>query len=181
MPAKNMSRKQTTANTHSLSPSPQTAGLLRRLAAMLYDAILSLALAFGITAGGILLRITLQGEELVRKQGVALQGEQTIWLQACVALALFLFFAGFWTKSGQTLGMQAWRLRIDNEEGGRISWQQAFIRYIGAAISAACLGLGYLWQLFDKDGRSWHDRWSRSRVVLLPSEKKHKVKKRKQP
>jgi uncharacterized RDD family membrane protein YckC len=30
------------------------------------------------------------------------------------------------------------------------------------------LGLGYFWILFDREGRAWHDRLSRTRVVLLP-------------
>ena len=36
-------------------------------------------------------------------------------------LESFAFFAYFWIFRGQTLGMQAWRLRIDNLEG----WHEA--------------------------------------------------------
>lgn len=173
--AKNPSAANKAVENKPSDTTPTTAGLLRRLAAMFYDAILSLALAFSITAAGILLRIATQGEELVREQGVALQDEQIIYLQLSIAAMLFLFFGGFWTKTGQTLGMQAWRLRIDNEEGERISWRQALIRYLGAAVSGACLGLGYLWLIVDKDQRTWHDRWSHSQVVLLPRQSKSKT------
>ncbi|RCI69267.1 RDD family protein, partial [Pseudomonas aeruginosa] len=29
-------------------------------------------------------------------------------------------------------------------------------------------GLGFLWMLWDKDKRTWHDRYSESQVVRLP-------------
>jgi len=48
-------------------------------------------------------------------------------------LVLFLFFGWFWTRSGQTLGMQAWRLLlISTKSQNTISWQQAMQRFISA-------------------------------------------------
>ncbi len=90
-------------------------------------------------------------------------------LQIPLACAVVLFFGWFWTRSGQTLGMQAWRLRIETLEGDRIGTSQVLLRIGGAAISLACFGLGYLWILFDPAKRAWHDRISRSRVVVLPA------------
>lgn len=37
-----------------------------------------------------------------------------------------------------------------------------------AIASWLCLGLGFLWMLWDKDKRTWHDRYSESQVVRLP-------------
>ncbi len=79
-----------------------------------------------------------------------------------------LFFGWFWTRSGQTLGMQAWRLRVQQPDGSPISWRQALVRMGGAVLSALCLGAGYWWLLFDRERRTWHDRLSGTRVVLLP-------------
>ena len=42
------------------------------------------------------------------------------------------------------------------------------IRCLGALLSAACLGLGYLWKLVDRNHRYWHDYLSGTRLVLLP-------------
>src|SRR5690554_7229397 len=48
-------------------------------------------------------------------------------------LVLYLFFAYFWTRLGQTLGMQVWRIRIENLDGTSVSWTQALFRYGTAA------------------------------------------------
>ena len=34
-------------------------------------------------------------------------------------------------------------------------------------LAALPLGLGYLWMLFDRDGLTWHDRLSHTRLVLV--------------
>jgi hypothetical protein len=39
---------------------------------------------------------------------------------------------------------------------------------MAAIFSAAALGMGYWWIMFDSNKLSWHDRWSNSRVVQLP-------------
>lgn len=79
-------------------------------------------------------------------------------------LELYAFFTWFWTRRGQTLGMLAWRLRIETEDGRPLTLTQATLRFLGALASFACLGLGYLWVLFDPHGRSWSDLLSSSRV-----------------
>jgi hypothetical protein len=44
----------------------------------------------------------------------------------------------------------------------RISWQQAFIRYL----SASCLlGLGLLWRIWQKDSKTLHDLSSQSYII----------------
>jgi uncharacterized RDD family membrane protein YckC len=35
-----------------------------------------------------------------------------------------------------------------------------------------CLGLGFLWVLYDRDKLAWHDRLSGTRLVRLPKEQK---------
>ena len=152
----------------------EQAGFLRRIAAIGYDSLLVFSLLFGATALYQLVAaqfLTAPAPVQIAQDTVVHQIEPvaggslfTVYL-LLVTLAFFVFF---WCRSGQTLGMQAWRLRIDNLEGGRISRRQALLRILVAAVSAACCGLGYLWILFDRDKRSWHDICSRSRVVVLP-------------
>jgi len=43
---------------------------------------------------------------------------------------LGIYFVWYWTKSGQTLAMQTWRVRIVNQEGHALEWRQALWRYI---------------------------------------------------
>ena len=150
------------------------AGFLRRIAAMGYDSLLVFSLLFGATA-----LYQLIAEQFLAAPTPTDIGTDTVIHQIepiasgplftlYLLLVMIAFFVFFWCKSGQTLGMQAWRLRIDNLEGGRLSLGQALIRILMAAVSAACFGLGYLWILFDRDKRSWHDICSKSHVVLLP-------------
>ena len=134
---------------------------------MLYDSLLLFAVTWSVTAIEIALRVASVGDAAVRaSRHSAVAGPL---LQIPLACAVVLFFGWFWTRSGQTLGMQAWRLRIETLEGDRIGWSQVLLRIGGAAISLACFGLGYLWILFDPAKRAWHDRISRSRVVVLPA------------
>ena len=89
-----------------------------------------------------------------------------------VLLSLFAFFAKFWTHNGQTLGMQAWGLRIQNADGSAIDLWQALLRFVVAIGSWLFAGLGFLWLLWDKQGRTWHDIYSDTRVVRIPKKTK---------
>ncbi|MEX2164154.1 MAG: RDD family protein [Sulfuricaulis sp.] len=80
----------------------------------------------------------------------------------------FLFYAGFWIRGGQTLGMRAWRLKLVAQNGAPIGWAIAVKRFALAWISLLCLGLGFLWILFNQDKLAWHDRWSGTKIILLP-------------
>ncbi len=82
--------------------------------------------------------------------------------------SLFAFFAKFWTHNGQTLGMQVWGRA--HPESRRLGGQPVagLLRFVVAIGSWLCFGLGFLWMLWDKDKRTWHDRYSESIVVQLP-------------
>jgi len=64
--------------------------------------------------------------------------------------------------------MASWRLRVEREDGAPLTWGDAVRRLAAAAQSWLPLGLGYLWILVDRDRRAWHDRLSRTRVVVVP-------------
>ena len=142
-------------------PSTLPAGLPRRLAALLYDSLLLAALWF-VTAALV----------LAASNGLLSQPDRPPWLlyllRAGLLLVTFLFWAGFWTHGGQTLGMRAWRLKLVGDQGGPISWRQAMGRFLAAFVSLAPLGLGYLWILIDPQRRAWHDQLSGTRVIVLP-------------
>ena len=77
-------------------------------------------------------------------------------------------------KGGQTLGMQAWRIKLVAIDGSKLRFSQALLRCLGAAISAGCLGLGYLWKLVDRNNRYWHDYLSGTELELLPKSSRGK-------
>jgi uncharacterized RDD family membrane protein YckC len=138
-------------------------GLLRRLAAILYDALLIGALLFLATIPFIAVR----GGEPVEV------GENTVYRMVLV-LVLYGFFVGFWTRSGRTLGMQSWGLQLETMDGDKPTFATANVRFIAAIISWVPCGLGFLWQLWDKDRLTWHDRLSGTRIVHYPKPKKTK-------
>ncbi|WP_409523425.1 RDD family protein [Nitrincola sp. MINF-07-Sa-05] len=130
------------------------AGLVRRLLAMFYDLLLiiSIWMLIGFIAVAI-------------NDGQAVEGPI---MKATLFSTTFLFFGFFWTRNGQTLGMQAWRLRVQTMDGRRLSWWQALLRYMLAIPSLLVFGLGYFWMLFGDERLTWHDRLSDTCVVLLP-------------
>ena len=139
----------------------KNSGLLRRLAAIIYDTLLVLALLFLVTIPFIAAR-----------GGEPVEADDNLLYQVCVALAVFLFFTGFWCRSGRTLGMQSWGLRVETPDGRIPSFGQASIRFFAAILSWAGIGLGFLWQLWDKDQLTWHDRISGTRLRHYPKPSK---------
>ena len=156
---------------HLLRPQGDfpAAGLIRRLAAMFYDFLLCIALLIVVTFIYKLILMGFYGEAQLKQlsDSGALDGDPL--LSSLLLLSLFGFFSKFWTHNGQTLGMQVWGIRIQNADGTAISLWQALLRFLVAIASWLCLGLGFLWILWDKDKRSWHDIYSDSRTVQLPT------------
>lgn len=144
-----------------------TAGVLRRIAAMVYDSLLVFGVLFTATLPALLVgRINqVRNDEVIHEISPLAEG---IWFQLYLVLVVVAFFCWFWKKNGQTLGMQAWRLQIVSADGKPLRVSQCLIRLLGAAVSLLCFGLGYWWIWVDRDHQSWHDRLSRTRVVLLP-------------
>lgn len=151
-------------------PAP---GVLRHIASAFYDFMLCVAMVMVLTLAyqqGLLRQIygaqTLQS----MSEAGALDGDPL--LSALVLLSLFGFFGLFWTLKGQTLGMQAWRIRVQQPEGTSITWKQALIRYIVAFPAWLCGGLGVLWPLIDRQSRTWQDIASGTRLRMLPKQQK---------
>lgn len=135
-------------------------GLLRRLAAALYDSLLILALLMVATVPFLLVT---GGEAVDAQRNPLLE-----WVYRAVLVLLVVGFYGiFWTRSGQTLGMASWRLRVLRDDGATLTWGDTLRRLAAALLSWLALGLGWLWLLVDPARRTWHDRLSRTRVVLV--------------
>lgn len=145
-------------NQPQSATTPIPASLPKRLAAMFYDSLMLGALWLFVSFIAVALNA---GEQV---QGPA--------LKSALFLVTFLYFAIFWTWKGQTVGMVAWRLRVQTRDGRLISGMQALLRFFSAAASLLCFGAGFWWMLFDKKQLCWHDRYSESCMVQLPARKK---------
>lgn len=145
--------------------------VIRRLGVLLYDTLLGIALVMCLTLfyqQGIL-RLVHGGEQL---QALSESGalDRDPLLAVILLLGLFGYLAWMWTLKGQTLGMQAWRVRVQQPDGRSITWQQAGIRFVVGFLGLACGGLGLWWVWFDRDARSWQDRVSGTQLVTLPKD-----------
>ncbi len=147
------------------------AGLLRRLAAILYDSLLLLAVLFIAAA----LPTLLFAGGTAADGAMAPSYENHPVYRALFSMYLFLvafgFFGWFWLHGGQTLGMRAWRIRVVTFDGKPIGPWHALLRYLVAIASWLPLGLGFWWSLWDKERLCWHDRYSETVLVVLPKQR----------
>jgi len=141
----------------------KNATLLRRLGAILYDSLLLLALLFLVTTPFI-----------AQRGGEPVEAGDSLLYQLCLAGVIFAFFTGFWSHSGRTLGMQSWGLRVETRTGEIPTLTVASIRFFAAMLSWLPAGLGFIWQLWDKDQLTWHDRLSGTRLRYYPKPTKNK-------
>ena len=65
------------------------------------------------------------------------------------------YFVWNWTRSGQTLGMKAWRLRLLSAEGGAVPTADAIKRFFAAILAWAPLGAGGLWMYVNRERLSF--------------------------
>lgn len=136
-------------------------GFFRRLAAIVYDLFLLVALLFVATA--LILPLN---------SGAAFTSTQYFYPVYLLTIS-FLFYAWFWTHGGQTLGLRAWKLKILTVNQEPLSWRQASLRFIAALVSWGLCGLGFLWMLVDKNRRSWYDHLSRTAVFFDDRDPRH--------
>ncbi|MGM0412723.1 MAG: RDD family protein [Pseudomonadota bacterium] len=163
-----------------MSESLPPATLLTRSMAVLYDSMVGLAILFIGTA-----------VVLPLNQGEAFSANNPFYATWIFGL-LFAYFGFFWTRAGQTLGMRAWRLRLEAVAGGGMSWLQVILRFFSALPAWAVLGAGVIkmlapedlflpaipgdllalvglaWVVLDQWPGGWRDRFSETRVVRLP-------------
>lgn len=90
----------------------------RRLAALLYEAMLLFGVVF--IAGYLFSTLTQQ------RNGLAHHNLLAAW----IGLVVGLYFVWFWTHSGQTLPMKTWRLRVVAADGAPLSTARAIVRYV---------------------------------------------------
>lgn len=72
------------------------------------------------------------------------------------------------SKFGGTVGKLLTGTRIVNSNGQTLSFWRAFFRnQIGYVVSGTFLWLGFVWILFDKEVRAWHDMIVDSYVIVV--------------
>jgi uncharacterized RDD family membrane protein YckC len=124
-------------------------GLLRRLASMLYEAVLLFGVAF---FAGWLFFWASGGRD-------ATSGWLRHALQAFVLAVFGAYFLWSWLRGGQTLAMKAWKIRLVEVTPGK-----ALARFF-FALFLVPTGISLLWTAFDRDRQFLHDRLAGTRLV----------------
>jgi uncharacterized RDD family membrane protein YckC len=136
-----------------LKPHPfNSPGVFRRVGSLLYDGLLLIAILFFAT----LLFLFVVGD--------ATDPPEHFFLQLYLWLVGAMYFGWNWHRSGQTLAMQTWRLRVVSRMGEPITWSMAIKRYLFATLF---FGLGFLWAIFDREGLYLHDRLGGTRLIWI--------------
>ncbi|HWR76078.1 MAG TPA: RDD family protein [Thiobacillus sp.] len=136
--------------------APLPAPFLVRIAAMIYESLLVTAVVF--VASFIIIPVV----------GEMHAPWQRHLFQAYILGVLFAYFSAFWLRSGQTLAMKTWRIRLVNADGGTLSFKQAVLRFFLALLGLLLAGAGFWWALFDRDRQFLHDRIVGTRLIRVP-------------
>ena len=134
------------------------------------------ALAFLVDVAMIVLLVSIMGSlsYIGYKVGLSAYG-RSINLQNSTPLFVFLTFAWvglatvyfvvFHGMEGKTIGKWLLGLRVVGAERRGITYRQAFLRSLGTVVSVAPLGLGFLWIIWSREKRGWHDFLARTWVI----------------
>ena len=164
----------------------ENAGVVRRLAASLYESLLLAALA--LLVGFALLPVVSAPPALpADERALPLL---TPAAQAISFGCLFAFLGAYcvwgWSRGRRTLPMKTWRLAIEATDGAPVSLSKAALRYaawwIGPALALgayfalrplghglwvlALLAVNYAWALVNADRQFLHDRLAGTRIVV---------------
>jgi uncharacterized RDD family membrane protein YckC len=156
-----------------------TPSLARRMACFAYEATLLFGVALIPGVLGALFiaqtgqRHPLQSEAALRVYALILYGVYFVWL---------------WSRRGQTLAMQTWRIRIVTRAGERLTERRALARYVACccvwfapatllaatlhwpparSLAAVAVGIAVyaMLALLEPDRQFWHDRLCGTRLV----------------
>jgi len=130
-----------------------SAGLSRRVLAGAFDLLVIIAAT--ALFGYIALRIIGSAPPLRTECEIVAGLVATMWplYQYC-----FLVYCG------RTLGLRAVGLQLQRFDGNPAPRSTRRWRVIASLMSAAALGLGYLWCFLDEDQLSWHDRITKTHL-----------------
>jgi len=100
------------------------------------------------------------------------EGSSALELLTILCLLVFsiVYYIGFWSNDGQTMGMTVVGLKVVRMDGSGLSVGRALLRYIGYIINAILFSIGFLWTAFDPKRQGWHDKLAGTLVVYADTE-----------
>jgi uncharacterized RDD family membrane protein YckC len=95
------------------------------------------------------------------RRGAPIYGRQ---LFSTLAGALYSIL--LWVNwNGQTIGKRAMGIKVVKEDGTKLEYQDAIIRYLCYFVSAVPLLLGFFWVIWDSKKQGWHDKIAKTLVI----------------
>lgn len=140
---------------HDNAIAVPSAPVLARIAAMIYESLLVTAVVFVASLVSVLNVVDLHVPW------------QMFLFRLYLLGVLFAYFSAFWLRSGQTLAMKTWRIRLVNQNGSPLTLKQAALRFILAFLGLLLGGFGFWWALFDRDRQFLHDRIVGTRLIRV--------------
>jgi uncharacterized RDD family membrane protein YckC len=153
------------------------APIVRRMAAFMYEGVLLFGIVF---ATGLVFAVTTHQTSGMKLRGAFL---------AVLFFVVGLYFIGLWVRTGQTLAMKTWHLRLLTDRGLPVSPRRALARYLASyvwflpalalskalmpingyaitGILAAWIALYALSALFHPRRQFWHDALCETAIVF---------------
>ena len=109
------------------------APIWRRLAALVYDGLLYVALLMA----GLVLATPLVAFWVAKDATTPLHNFAV--LQVYGYVIGLLFFGWSWARGGQTLGMRVWRLQVRRLDGSGLRWPIAALRFTAWSAGTPCV------------------------------------------
>ena len=131
------------------------AGFLDRFVAFSFDYFLILALSYAaLFAAG----------RAIGPSAAASNPLLIGWLAAWLVLFL-LYHAALSSGGRSTLGKKLFGVQVFTTDGYPLDFSKALIRSTCYVVSSLLFGLGFLWALWDKEKKAWHDKIAGTMVL----------------
>ena len=143
--------------THALIGAFEQAGFGLRYGAWMFDFLITLIAMMGFT-----FMVT-----AVKHQSVIGSNADLVLVAGLSLLLFILNFVVLAGINGQSAGMRILGIRIARVDGRPFGFKHAALRHlVGYPLSSAVFFLGFLWMLWDPSQQAWHDKLSRTIVVM---------------
>jgi uncharacterized RDD family membrane protein YckC len=124
--------------------------------AFIYDVLILIALSLFVSA-----LFTAGAGENFYQSDVLRTSFQLLWV---IMVAGYYVYS--WQKSGQTIGMKAWRLRVTRQDANPLTRMDTMTRLAAAILNVFLLNLGWLGYL-SQSGLSLTDKLSATRIERI--------------
>jgi uncharacterized RDD family membrane protein YckC len=138
-------------------------GFIRRACAFAVDCAMILLLGFVmflISHIGYKVGLSAHGRSVTMENSSGLYFILT-WASVALSAAYFVIFHSL---DGRTIGKWIFGLRVIGAENGDVTSSQAFLRWL-ATVGFAPVLLGFLWVIWSREKRAWHDIIAQTWVI----------------